>query len=90
VDSYALSRLEWRWFFGRGAQRAFAFWDHAWMRTKRERQPGAYEVQTLNRDGYGVGLRIESAGGLVGIDYGLAAGRPPLEGKIHLKLISTF
>jgi outer membrane protein assembly factor BamA len=90
VDRYALSRLEWRRFFGRGAQRAFVFWDHAWMGTRLEESPGVHRMHTIHRDGYGAGLRIESAGGLIGIDYGLAAGRPPLEGKIHLQLVSTF
>ena len=28
--------------------------------------------------------------GLVGLDYGLRPGRPPFEGKIHLRLVSAF
>lgn len=90
VDRFMLSRLEWRWFFGTGAQRAFVFWDHAWMGTRLEGADGSLGMSDLHRDGYGAGLRIESAGGIIGVDYGLAAGRPPLEGKIHLQLVSTF
>ncbi len=88
VDRFALSRLEWRWFMGR-AQRAFLFWDHAWMGTGTA-AAGGDRFDTMQRDGVGFGMRLETAGGLVGVDYGLEPGRPPLEGKIHLRLVSTF
>ncbi len=90
VDRYALSRLEWRWFLGRGGQRAFVFWDHAVMGTRLALPEGGDRLEVLQRDGAGFGLRLEAAGGLVGVDYGLEPGRPPLEGKIHLQLVSTF
>ena len=89
ADRFALSRLEWRWFMGRG-QRAFLFWDHAWMGTRVPVEGGGDVLDTIHRDGIGFGMRLESAGGVVGIDYGLEPGRPPLEGKIHLRLVSTF
>lgn len=90
VDRFALSRLEWRWFLGPGAERAFLFWDHAWMGTRLARPEGGDRLEVLHRDGIGFGLRLNTAGGLVGVDYGLEPGRAPLEGKIHLQLISTF
>ena len=90
VDRYALSRLEWRWFLGGAGQRAFLFWDHAWMATRLPLPAGGDRFQQLHRDGLGFGLRLEAAGGLVGVDYGLEPGRAPLEGKIHLRLVSTF
>lgn len=90
VDRYALSRLEWRWFLGSGGQRVFAFWDHAVMGTRLALPPGGDRFVVTQRDGAGFGLRIETPGGLVGVDYGLEPGRPPLEGKIHLQLVSTF
>ncbi|MBI5711567.1 MAG: BamA/TamA family outer membrane protein [Candidatus Eisenbacteria bacterium] len=90
VDRYALSRLEWRWFLGGAGQRVFLFWDHAWMATRLPLSAGGDRFQQLHRDGLGFGLRLEAAGGLVGVDYGLEPGRAPLEGKIHLRLISTF
>ncbi len=89
VDRFALSRLECRWFLGR-AQRVFLFWDHAWMGTRVAVEGGSDRLDVLMRDGVGFGMRLESAGGVVGIDYGLEPGRPPLEGKIHLRLVSTF
>lgn len=89
VDRYALSRLEWRWFVGR-AQRVFLFWDHAWMGTRLPLADGTDRLEKIQRDGIGFGMRLEAAGGVVGIDYGLAPGKPPLEGKIHLRLVSAF
>ena len=41
------------------------------------------------RVGYGFGMRLESKGGLLRMDYGLAEGRSALEGKIHVNLDST-
>jgi outer membrane protein assembly factor BamA len=90
VDRYALGRLEWRWFFGAGAPRAFAFWDHAWMATREALPAGGDRLDARHADAFGVGLRIDAAGGIVGIDYGLEAGSTPLDGKIHLRLVSTF
>lgn len=90
VDRYGLSRLEWRRFIGASGQRAFLFWDHAWMETRLRDAAGLTRLEIRQRDGVGFGLRLEAAGGLLGLDYGLEPGRPPLEGKIHLQLVSTF
>lgn len=90
VDRYALSRLEWRRFVGASGQRVFLFWDHAWMETRLQDPAGTTHLETLQRDGVGFGMRLDAAGGLLGLDYGLEPGRPPLEGKIHLQLVTTF
>lgn len=90
VDRYALSRLEWRWFLGPGNQRVFLFWDHALMGTRVALPAGGDHMDVLQRDGIGFGLRLDAAGGTVGVDYGLEPGRGPLDGKIHLRLISAF
>jgi len=90
VDRFALSRLEWRWFLGESGQRVGVFWDHAWTGTRLPRLPAGDRLEIAHRDGLGFGLRLEAAGGLVGVDYGLQPGRGVLEGKIHLQLISTF
>jgi outer membrane protein assembly factor BamA len=90
VDRYGLSRLEWRRFMGAAGQRAFLFWDHAWMATRLADPSGALSTLVQQRDGVGFGLRLQAAGGLVGLDYGLEPGRPPLEGKVHLQLVTTF
>jgi translocation and assembly module TamA len=90
VDRYVLARTEWRWFLGAGGQRVALFWDHAWMQTRLPVAAGGDRLDRRAVDGIGAGLRLEAAGGLVGVDYGLEPGRPPLEGKIHLQLITTF
>ena len=42
------------------------------------------------RVGYGFGMRLESKGGLLRMDYGLAEGRSALEGKIHVNFGTSF
>ena len=90
VDRYALSRLEWGRYLGEGAQRAYLFWDHAWTSTRDQLADGSQPLSLASHDGIGFGLRVETAGGLIGLDYGLEPGRPPLEGKLHLQLVSQF
>ena len=90
VDRFALSRLEWRRFLGDGGERVFVFWDHAFMDTRVIGPNDADRLETIHRDGIGFGLRLDAAGGTVGVDYGLEPGRAPLEGKIHLRLVSAF
>jgi translocation and assembly module TamA len=90
VDRFVLGRIEWRWFIGRGAERVFVFWDHAWMAAREARSEGGDRLDQRHADAVGAGLRIEAAGGIVGIEYGLEAGRAPLDGKVHLRLTSTF
>ncbi len=90
VDRYALSRLEWSRYLGGHGQRALLFWDHAWTATRDPLPAGGDRLDTRQLDGLGFGLRLEAAGGLVGVDYGLEPGRGALEGKIHLQLVSNF
>ena len=42
------------------------------------------------RVGYGFGMRLESKGGALRMDYGLAEGSSALQGKIHVNLGTTF
>jgi outer membrane protein assembly factor BamA len=90
ADRFALVRLEWRRFLGEGGERAFLFWDHAIMGTREALPAGGDRMRALHRDGIGFGLRLDAAGGTVGVDYGLEPGRAPLDGKIHLRLVSAF
>jgi hemolysin activation/secretion protein len=90
VDRYGLSRLEWSRFLDAGGGRVFLFWDHAWFATRDSLPGGGDRLNDRHRDGIGFGLRLEAAGGVVGVDYGLEPGRPPLEGRVHLRLVSTF
>lgn len=89
VDRYALTRLEWRLPVGSGGQRVALFWDHAYTVT-REGLAGEDRLARDSHDGVGFGLRLATRGGLAGLDYGLEPSRPPTEGKIHLRLVSSF
>lgn len=89
ADRYGLSRLEARWFPGRTAQHLALFWDHAWM-VSRLAIANDTRLEERRRDGVGFGLRFDSPAGRIGVDYGLAPGRPPAEGKLHLQLVSSF
>jgi len=78
------SNLEYRLLIGRTSQ-VFLFLD-----------AGAIsQIDTPNnfapiRLGYGFGIRLESKGGLVNMDYGLAKGESALEGKIHFSFGASF
>jgi outer membrane protein assembly factor BamA len=89
VDRYVLSRLEWRLPVGLAGQRVALFWDHATTAT-RETVLGEERLARGSHDGVGFGLRLATRSGLAGLDYGLEPSRPPTEGKIHLRLVSSF
>ena len=89
VDRYGLSRAEARWFPGRAGQHVALFWDHAWTFTRLPTDTGT-RADAHQRDAFGFGLRFEGPTGLIGVDYGLEAGRAPADGKLHLQLVSSF
>ena len=76
---------EWRRLFGRQS-RAFAFVDVGVLndpdRDGRDRV--FYPV------GYGIGMRADSRLGLIGLDYGLAKGDSPGQGKVHVRMVNRF
>jgi outer membrane protein assembly factor BamA len=84
-DAFSSTRIFWlnneiRWRLG-NLSRIFPFYDiGSYLNDNR------YEIKM----GYGLGLRVWSKIGLFGIDYGLAFGENPLNGKVHLSLISQF
>lgn len=40
--------------------------------------------------GYGIGLRVETAIGVIGVNYSLGKGDGPIDGKINFRLINEF
>jgi outer membrane protein assembly factor BamA len=90
ADRAAVLRSEASLFAGPGGQRVFAFFDQAWMETRLAEPAGRERLERLWKPGIGVGMRLDSRAGRVGVDYGLEPGRPPLEGKLHLRLESRF
>ncbi len=78
------ANFEYRFIVGR-ASRIFAFVDLGSV--TRADQPSTFDPL---RVGYGFGMRLESLGGLLRIDYGLAEGSSALQGKIHVNLGTSF
>lgn len=78
------SNVEYRFLIGSNSQ-VFAFLDSGTV-TSIER-PTVFDRLRI---GYGFGVRLESKGGIIQIDYGLAAGESALRGKIHVKLGAAF
>ena len=76
--------LEYRFLVGQASQ-VFAFTDVGAV-TLVER-PAVFDRV---RVGYGLGVRLESKGGILRLDYGLAAGESALRGKIHINLGAAF
>ena len=84
TDRDALATAEYRFLTGRGS-RLFVFADGAYRHLDAE---GAF-AEGLEL-GYGAGFRAATPAGTYGVDFGLAAGRPPLEGKIHVSVTQEF
>ncbi len=78
------ANLEYRFIMGRNSQ-FFTFLDLGSV-TFIDR-PSAFDRLRI---GYGFGARLESKGGIIQLDYGLAAGDSALRGKIHVKLGASF
>lgn len=91
VDRHVRSRLEYRYSLSDRGERLSIFWDHAEMETREGGLPGEPTRLVRERaDGLGFGLRLPAAGGLIDLDYGIAPGRGALEGRIHLRLATSF
>lgn len=80
----ANATLEYRFLMGRNSQ-IFTFLDTGSV-TFIDR-PSVFDKLRI---GYGIGARLESKGGIIQLDYGLAAGDSALRGKIHVKLGASF
>lgn len=78
------TNLEYRFLMGRNSQ-IFTFVDLGSV-TFIDR-PSVFDKLRI---GYGFGARLESKGGIIQLDYGLAAGESALRGKIHVKLGASF
>ena len=78
------ANLEYRFLMGRNSQ-FFTFLDLGAI-TFIDR-PSQFDRLRI---GYGFGARLESKGGIIQLDYGLAAGDSALRGKVHVKLGASF
>lgn len=76
--------IEYRFLVGRNSQ-LFTFLDLGTVSFID--RPSVFDTLRI---GYGFGARLESKGGIIQLDYGLAAGESALKGKIHVKLGASF
>jgi outer membrane protein insertion porin family len=86
----AWSNVEYRFLLA-GSSRLFLFADYGYFR--RKAVPGPDELLTSvsgEKLGFGLGLRIDSKAGLVGVDYGLGEGDRFSQGKVHFGLMNRF
>jgi outer membrane protein insertion porin family len=84
------ANLEYRLLLGRRSW-TFLFLDggHYFYRS---RDPLTDELMDISGEkvGYGLGLRVESRLGILGVDYGLGEGDGLTEGKVHFGVINEF
>jgi outer membrane protein insertion porin family len=89
TPGYLLTQLEYRLLSGRLGSGAYLFVDTA-LFSLAEAEATLIPETTETRLGYGAGLRVGSRLGRVGLDYGLASGEAPLEGRIHVRIEAEF
>jgi outer membrane protein assembly factor BamA len=84
-STVAWANLEYRYLFGRRS-RAFAFVDGG-IYQRREQSGVSVKGAKI---GYGIGIRLETKLGVVGVDYGLGEGDGLSRGKVHVGLKNAF
>jgi outer membrane protein insertion porin family len=84
------TNLEYRYMLGRRSW-VFLFLDGGHYFYRRE-DPLTGQLQEVSDEkaGYGLGLRVESRLGILGVDYGLGEGDGLTEGKVHFGVINEF
>ncbi|MDZ7269800.1 MAG: BamA/TamA family outer membrane protein [candidate division KSB1 bacterium] len=88
----AWSNLEYRYLLSRQS-RAFVFLDLGYY-FREEPQAGTVpqaraKVEAVKR-AWGLGARVDTPLGIVGLDYGLGEGDALLNGKVHVSLVNSF
>ncbi len=88
--SVAWANLEYRLLL-EGESRFYVFVDYGQF-GRSVRDAGSQSLRQISGQklGYGLGLRVDSKAGLLGLDYGLGQGDSITQGKIHLRLINRF
>lgn len=87
--AFLLGQLEYRVGVTPGGGGAYLFVDGAGL-TDAEAPARNWPRLERAKVGYGAGVRVASRLGRVGVDYGLATGEGPLDGRIHLRLETEF
>jgi outer membrane protein insertion porin family len=89
TPGFLLAQLEYRLGVNRYGTGAYLFLDAASFSDATDRATLIFDGG-VTKVGYGAGVRVGSRLGRVGVDYGLAAGEGPLDGRIHLRLEAEF
>lgn len=78
------SNIEYRYLLG-PRSRAFVFVDLGYF----FRESALAAVEEF-KSAYGIGTRVETPLGIIGVDYGLGEGDRLLAGKVHVSLVNSF
>ncbi|TPW05212.1 MAG: Outer membrane protein, partial [bacterium] len=89
TPGYLLGQFEYRLLADRNGSGVFLFTDVATF-APQEAEATLWPKFDLTKVGYGAGLRIGTRSGRLGLDYGLAAGEGPLEGRFNLRAETEF
>lgn len=87
----AWSSLEYRYLLS-PQSRAFVFFDSGYYFREEQSSspnPAITAIEETKRS-YGLGVRLDTPLGLVGLDYGLGEGDDLLNGKVHVSLLNSF
>jgi outer membrane protein insertion porin family len=86
----AWANLEYRFLWGSDS-RFFVFVDYGYFFKKiRSTENEIFRKISGTKLGYGLGLRMDSRAGLLGIDYGIGENDRLSEGKIHFGIVNRF
>jgi len=93
-EQFLGSRVSWasveaRYWLGPSSRLA-VFGDGGVITRESRASSGDVTETTQYKTSYGVGLRLETGVGVWGVDYGIAAGESPLNGQLHVSLLSLF
>ena len=87
--SIAWINLEYRYLFEKYSRFfLFADWGYHYRRLP-ENSPGL-SSENSRHFGYGLGIRLQTDVGVLGLDYGLGEGDSLMEGKIHIRIRNDF
>ncbi len=89
ASRYAFTNLEYRVLLSQNAF-AFLFWDAGYFYKAPNPLNPLDGVREGWRNGFGLGARIDTPLGIVGLSYALGEGDTILRGKVHFNLINQF
>lgn len=90
----AWSNIEYRYLLSRRS-RAFLFFDVGYYyrleraASENETEPQFFKIEEF-KPAWGLGIRVDTPLGIVGVDYGLGEGDALTNGKVHVSLVNSF